>query len=114
MESCVWRSSFWRSDSGSQHLEGYLAVVLEIVGQIDHGHAAATDLSFDGVAVGQGGLQSVQQVGHVPIRLLGPAGHGRNSRGGRTPTSSNGVRLGVRTTAGLCGRRPDWSPDRCH
>jgi len=54
---------------GAQHLERHLAVVLEVVGQIDHGHAAATDLTLDGVAVGHGGLEPLQQVGHRTVLL---------------------------------------------
>jgi hypothetical protein len=34
-----------------QHLDGDLAVVLEIVGQVDRGHPARTQLALDPVAV---------------------------------------------------------------
>ncbi len=47
---------------GTQHLERHLAVVLEIFGQIDHSHAAAADLAFDGVTVDEGCLQAGKQV----------------------------------------------------
>ena len=37
-----------------QDLEGDLALVLEVVRQIDRGHAALAQLSFDGVKAVQG------------------------------------------------------------
>jgi hypothetical protein len=40
-----------------QDLERYRAVVPEITGQIDRGHAAAAQLALDDVAIGEGGLQ---------------------------------------------------------
>ena len=44
---------------GAQHLERDLAVVLEVLGQVDGGHAARAELALDAVAVGEGGDQSV-------------------------------------------------------
>ena len=38
------------ASSGLEDFEGDLAVVLEIVGQVDGGHSAFTQLSLDGVA----------------------------------------------------------------
>jgi len=38
---------------GPQHLEGDGPVVLQIVGKIDRGHAAPTELALDPVATGQ-------------------------------------------------------------
>jgi hypothetical protein len=38
-----------------KHLERDGAIVLEIVGKIDRGHAAAPEFAFEAVAVGQGG-----------------------------------------------------------
>ena len=39
---------------GPQHLDGDLAVVLEVVREIDRGHAALPQLALDPVAVGEG------------------------------------------------------------
>ena len=39
---------------GVQHLERDLAVVLEVVREVDRGHAAAAELALERVAVGQG------------------------------------------------------------
>ena len=36
-----------------ENLDGHLPVVFEVIGQIHSGHAPATDLSFDPVAIGQ-------------------------------------------------------------
>jgi len=47
-----------------QHLHRDFAVVLEILGQIDGGHAAATRFPLDGVAVGKGGRESFGRVSH--------------------------------------------------
>ena len=44
---------------GPQDLEGDLAVVLAVVGEVDGGHAAAAELAFDGVAVAEGVAQGV-------------------------------------------------------
>ncbi len=44
---------------GLQDLEGHLAIVLQVLGQVDGGHAALPQLPLDPVAVGQGGLQAV-------------------------------------------------------
>ena len=42
-------------DLGTEDLDGHLALVAEVVGQEDHGHAAFAELSFDGVAAGERG-----------------------------------------------------------
>jgi hypothetical protein len=39
---------------GVQHLEGDLALVLEVASEMDGGHAAAPELALDAVAIGQG------------------------------------------------------------
>ena len=44
---------------GLQDLERHLAVVLEVLGQVDGGHAPLAQLPLDAVAVGEGGDQSV-------------------------------------------------------
>ncbi len=57
---------------GLQHLKRHLALVLEVLGEIDGRHPTATELALDGVAVAQGGLQTVKRVGH---RVLIGRGH---------------------------------------
>ena len=57
----------------SQHLEGDLALVAEVVSQVDGGHAAGTELPVDAVAVGQGGLQAVGNVGQRGSSAAGSA-----------------------------------------
>ena len=41
---------------GAEHLHGYLALVLEVVREIDRGHPARPELTLDAVAVGEGTL----------------------------------------------------------
>ena len=38
---------------GPQDLDGDLAVMLEVIGQVDRGHAAAPDRALEGVPAGQ-------------------------------------------------------------
>ena len=45
---------------GAEDLEGDLAVVLQVVGAVDGGHAAAAELALDRVAVGEGSAQGVR------------------------------------------------------
>ncbi len=47
---------------GMENLDRDLALVLDIVGQVDRRHAAAAELTLDRVAVGQCGRQAVQHV----------------------------------------------------
>ena len=44
-----------RGQFGPQHLEGHLAVVLQVLRQVHRGHAAGAELPLDAVAVGEGG-----------------------------------------------------------
>ena len=50
------------ANAGLQHLDRYLALVLEIVGEKNSGHAAATHLALDDVAVGQGCSEGSEHV----------------------------------------------------
>ena len=43
-----------RGEIGVQHLDRDLAVVLEVVREVDRGHAARAELALDAVAVGEG------------------------------------------------------------
>jgi hypothetical protein len=49
---------------GPQDLDRHMAVVLEILRQIDDGHAPATQLMLDGVVFGERGTKGGQGVGH--------------------------------------------------
>ena len=50
---------------GVQHLDGDLAAVPQVLGEVDRGHAALADLALEAVPVGQRGLEPVEQLGHV-------------------------------------------------
>ena len=49
---------------GAQHLDRHLAVMLQVLGEVDGGHAALTEFPDDAIASGQRGSQSVVCVGH--------------------------------------------------
>ena len=48
---------------GAEHLDGDLAVVAEVLGEVDGGHAALAQLALDPVAVGQGRAEGIQRRG---------------------------------------------------
>ena len=50
---------------GAEHLDRDLALVLDVVREIDRGHPARTELAVDAVAVCEGALQSGLEVGQV-------------------------------------------------
>ena len=54
---------------GVQHLERDRAVVLEVLGQVDRGHAAAPELAVERVAVGQALPQSSLQFTHAGLQV---------------------------------------------
>jgi hypothetical protein len=51
------------SEIRPEHLDGDLAAVLQVLGQVHGSHTAATELPLDGVLIGQGCLEAVQKVG---------------------------------------------------
>jgi hypothetical protein len=55
---------------GAQHLDGDLSVVPEVMGQIDHGHAAGTQLSLNAVAFGEGGGQPLGNAAHRAVTSI--------------------------------------------
>ncbi len=59
------------SEFGAENFDRHLAVVFEIVGEVDRRHAASTDLFLDGVAVGEGGFETVEKLGHCVLAPLG-------------------------------------------
>jgi hypothetical protein len=77
-----------RGQLGSEHLDGDLAVVLAVVGEIYGGHPALPELALDLVAVGQGGLQATEETGH--------SGHGR--------VEDESILLAARTAASSASR----------
>jgi hypothetical protein len=53
------------SQLGLEHLDGDLAVVFDILREINRGHAAGTELALDSVAVGEGGGEASGGIGHA-------------------------------------------------
>ena len=58
------RSAPSAPDLGAHHLQRDAPVVLEILGEIDSGHAPAPELTLEAVAIGQGVLETLKLV-HV-------------------------------------------------
>src|SRR5687768_2092872 len=59
-----------RGQLGPQHLERDVAVVLEVAGEVNRGHAAGTQLTLDLVPIGDVGHESIQwrrRHKHVPV-----------------------------------------------
>jgi hypothetical protein len=56
---------------GAEDLERHLAVVPEVVGQVDRGHAALAERALDRVAVGEGFLEVRERVGHWSLPRMG-------------------------------------------
>ena len=52
-----------RSQLGEEDLDRYLAVVLEVVAEIDRGHSAPAQLPLDGVAARERGAESFHLIG---------------------------------------------------
>jgi hypothetical protein len=86
---------------GAEELESDLAVVSEILGQVDRRHPAGADLAFDPVAVGERYLEPVEQLGHVGLcwgvlTRCHRGGIGASLAGHRPPAASHpsyGARL---------------------
>ena len=58
------------SEFGTQHLHGHLALVLQILGEIDRRHAPSADFALDSIAVCDGGLEAVEKVWHCVLAPL--------------------------------------------
>ncbi len=52
-----------RAELGAEHLDGHLAVVLQVVGEVHGRHATAAELVLDGVAAGEAGSELVKLSG---------------------------------------------------
>ncbi len=61
---------------GPQDLHGDVALVAQVLAEIDRGHAALAQLPLDAVVLGEGRGQAVE-VAHVVPRKIGVAGEGR-------------------------------------
>ena len=48
----------------TQHLERHFALMLEVTSEVDRRHPTATEHPFNGVAVGEGGFETVKCVRH--------------------------------------------------
>ena len=59
-----------RGEFGPHHFHRHLAVVFEVFREVDGSHTARTDLPLDGVAVGEGGLEAVEEVWHYVLAPL--------------------------------------------
>jgi hypothetical protein len=49
---------------GAEDLDGHLAIMLQVLGQVDRGHAAAADLVLDGVSVSEGLSEALERSVH--------------------------------------------------
>ena len=58
---------------GAQDLERDGPIVPEVVREVDHGHAAASELALDAIPIGQGRLKSGHRLGHggLCVRVRG-------------------------------------------
>ena len=73
-----------------QHLDRDLAIVLQVLGEIDRRHAALAELALDAVAIGEGVLQRALMFGQRSPRGAGGA---ENVLPSARPLSREGVRL---------------------
>ena len=55
---------------GAQHFHRHLAVVLDVMREEHRGHATGTEFVFDGVAIREGGGETVYVVRHTVLRLV--------------------------------------------
>ena len=58
-----------RPELGAEHLERDLAVVLEVPGQVDRGHAASPELPLDPIAIAEHGGEAVRCGGHSALLI---------------------------------------------
>ena len=62
--SCAYCSAEDGRQFGSEDFHRHLAMVLQVLGEVDGRHAAFAKFFLDGVAVGQGGLEAVEIIAH--------------------------------------------------
>ena len=58
-----------RRELGPEHLDRDLADVLQVLGEIHRGHAAGAELALDAIAIGQGGRETSEGLGHGSTML---------------------------------------------
>ncbi len=51
-------------------MNGNLTVVLQVLGEVHRGHTTSTDFPLDGVAVGEGGGETVEKLWHCVLAPL--------------------------------------------
>jgi hypothetical protein len=78
----------YRAQLGAQHLERHLAIVLEVGGQVDGGHAAGAELALDPVAFFEGGGQT-EGIAHGALEN-GVSGTGSPATSSPAPRSAPG------------------------
>ena len=61
-----------RGQVGPEDLDRHLALVLQILGEIDRRHPTATEFVLDGVVVGEGSFQTLKCVGHRTTNIECP------------------------------------------
>ena len=99
-----------------EDLDGHVAVVLEIVGQVDGGHPTRAELALDAVAVGEACPERVQTHTLAPARKRAEACPERSRRGaaarrGRISLMDWPPSASVPQTS---SRRRPWSAVRRH
>ena len=67
---------------GEEDLERDRAVVLEVLGEVDRGHAAAPELALEGVAVGESRLEQGLRVHRKRASVEGRCSKSRLDEGG--------------------------------
>ncbi len=72
---------------GSQHLDRDLAVVPQILREVDCGYASLAQLALDAVAVGEGGRERRRENAHGPTRFSGRNRHSEDSSPRATVTT---------------------------
>src|SRR6185436_10822873 len=88
---------------GMQHLDGDLAVVPKIAGQVHRRHAALTQLPLDAVAVGQCSGEPGLGIAHAVPRLAG-----KTTVGGMPPNVPAGGAKAPPAAAELAEDRATW------
>ena len=53
-----------RPQFGAEHFECDLAVMLQVLGKVNDGHAAGANLAFNCVSVGKSGVETIDLVSH--------------------------------------------------
>ena len=55
---------------GTQDFHRHLAVVFQVLGEIHRRHTTSTDLALYGIAIGEGGFETVEKVRHCVLAPL--------------------------------------------